>query len=200
MRPLADLRVPMRRTATPSRPSSRCPRTPSTACEVCDAPAERVLSAPAIHFKGSGFYTTDYARKGKKKPDGDGGSAARLRKETGLEVREQELRLEVVGQAELVEFEQLEVRLVVAVPQPDQRAGFSSERGSRPSPPASRAAGASRCSPRNFSTACSHSSTGTSRLPPGPGPVGSIRIVVPESPPIADRDRELGKGRARPCR
>ncbi len=28
--------------------------------------AERVLSAPAVHFKGSGFYTTDYARKGSK--------------------------------------------------------------------------------------------------------------------------------------
>ena len=35
-------------------------------CEVCGAPARRVLSAPAVHFKGSGFYTTDYARKGKK--------------------------------------------------------------------------------------------------------------------------------------
>jgi len=35
-------------------------------CEVCGAPARRVLFAPAVHFKGSGFYTTDYARKGKK--------------------------------------------------------------------------------------------------------------------------------------
>jgi putative FmdB family regulatory protein len=43
-------------------------------CEVCGAPAQRVLSAPAVHFKGSGFYTTDYARKGKAKPGGDGGS------------------------------------------------------------------------------------------------------------------------------
>ena len=41
-------------------------------CEVCGAPAQRVLSAPAVHFKGSGFYTTDYARKGKK-PGGEGG-------------------------------------------------------------------------------------------------------------------------------
>ncbi len=32
-------------------------------CEVCGAPARRVLHAPAVHFKGSGFYTTDYARK-----------------------------------------------------------------------------------------------------------------------------------------
>ena len=33
-------------------------------CEVCGAPARRQLFAPAVHFKGSGFYTTDYARKG----------------------------------------------------------------------------------------------------------------------------------------
>jgi putative FmdB family regulatory protein len=39
---------------------------PLTACEVCGAPCQRLLSAPAIHYKGSGFYTTDYARKGKK--------------------------------------------------------------------------------------------------------------------------------------
>ena len=46
-------------------------------CEVCEAPASRVLSAPAVHFKGSGFYTTDYARKGAKKAaaDGSGGDS-----------------------------------------------------------------------------------------------------------------------------
>ena len=44
------------------------------ACEVCGAPAHRVLHAPAVHFKGSGFYTTDYARKGAKKSGSDGGS------------------------------------------------------------------------------------------------------------------------------
>ena len=32
-------------------------------CEVCGAPAQRVLHAPAIHFKGSGFYNTDYGTK-----------------------------------------------------------------------------------------------------------------------------------------
>ena len=35
-----------------------------TECTVCGAPAQRILFAPAVHFKGSGFYTTDYARKG----------------------------------------------------------------------------------------------------------------------------------------
>jgi putative FmdB family regulatory protein len=33
------------------------------ACEVCGAPAVRVLHAPAVHFKGSGFYNTDYGTK-----------------------------------------------------------------------------------------------------------------------------------------
>ena len=40
---------------------------PIDTCDVCGAPARRVLHAPAVHFKGSGFYTTDYARKGKAK-------------------------------------------------------------------------------------------------------------------------------------
>jgi putative FmdB family regulatory protein len=32
-------------------------------CEQCGAPAVRVLHAPAVHFKGSGFYNTDYGTK-----------------------------------------------------------------------------------------------------------------------------------------
>lgn len=32
-------------------------------CEVCGGDLEKLLSAPAIHFKGSGWYITDYARK-----------------------------------------------------------------------------------------------------------------------------------------
>jgi putative FmdB family regulatory protein len=38
---------------------------PLTECEECGAPAVRVLHPVAIHFKGSGFYSTDYGR-GKK--------------------------------------------------------------------------------------------------------------------------------------
>jgi putative FmdB family regulatory protein len=38
---------------------------PRTECEECGAPATRVLHPVAIHFKGSGFYSTDYGR-GKK--------------------------------------------------------------------------------------------------------------------------------------
>jgi len=41
---------------------------PVTVCEVCGSPVQRVLHSPAVHFKGSGFYTTDYGSK--KRPKG----------------------------------------------------------------------------------------------------------------------------------
>ncbi len=45
----------------------------TTAC-ACGGTAHRQLSAPAIQFKGSGFYATDYARKSAPdKTDGKGG-------------------------------------------------------------------------------------------------------------------------------
>jgi len=47
---------------------------PVTACEECGAPVERVFHPVAVHFKGSGFYTTDYARKGGSKAGDDGES------------------------------------------------------------------------------------------------------------------------------
>jgi putative FmdB family regulatory protein len=34
-------------------------------CQECGAPAERVLHPVAVHFKGSGFYNTDYGKKKK---------------------------------------------------------------------------------------------------------------------------------------
>ena len=52
---------------------------PPETCEVCGAaPVERVLYPVAVHFKGSGFYSTDYGRSrkrggGKESSDGGGG-------------------------------------------------------------------------------------------------------------------------------
>jgi len=40
---------------------------PVEKCEVCGAPVERVFHPVAVHFKGSGFYTTDYGRGSRKK-------------------------------------------------------------------------------------------------------------------------------------
>jgi putative FmdB family regulatory protein len=36
---------------------------PLDACPTCGAPVRKLFSSPAIQFKGSGFYITDYARK-----------------------------------------------------------------------------------------------------------------------------------------
>jgi putative FmdB family regulatory protein len=36
---------------------------PLVACPTCGGPIEKLVSAPAIQFKGSGWYITDYARK-----------------------------------------------------------------------------------------------------------------------------------------
>ncbi len=34
-----------------------------TKCPKCGGPVEQLLSAPAVQFKGSGWYVTDYAKK-----------------------------------------------------------------------------------------------------------------------------------------
>jgi putative FmdB family regulatory protein len=39
---------------------------PVTKCEECGAPVQRVFHPVAVHFKGSGFYNTDYGKKGSK--------------------------------------------------------------------------------------------------------------------------------------
>ena len=47
---------------------------PLKKCPECGKKVERVLFAPPIHFKGSGFYSTDYGKGGKKaKAKADGG-------------------------------------------------------------------------------------------------------------------------------
>ena len=54
---------------------------PLEACVVCgENGVEKVLFAPAVHFKGSGFYSTDYGRGAQKRDertsaDGSGSSA-----------------------------------------------------------------------------------------------------------------------------
>jgi putative FmdB family regulatory protein len=48
---------------------------PVETCEICGAPVERVFHPIAVHFKGSGFYTTDYAKKAKAAAAKDGASS-----------------------------------------------------------------------------------------------------------------------------
>src|SRR3954468_4970363 len=63
---------------------------PVQTCEVCAAPVQRVFHPVAVHFKGSGFYNTDYGKKrrggagsddsssgdGKSSSDSGGGDAS----------------------------------------------------------------------------------------------------------------------------
>jgi putative FmdB family regulatory protein len=50
---------------------------PVTTCQTCSAPVQRVFHPVAVHFKGSGFYSTDYgsrnrARELKESGEGKG--------------------------------------------------------------------------------------------------------------------------------
>jgi putative FmdB family regulatory protein len=50
---------------------------PSSECQICGAkPVQKVLYPAAIHFKGSGFYTTDYGRGGRKRDGGKDGESS----------------------------------------------------------------------------------------------------------------------------
>jgi putative FmdB family regulatory protein len=49
---------------------------PPAACQICGlAPVSKVLYPAAIHFKGSGFYSTDYGRRKGRKDAAKDGSA-----------------------------------------------------------------------------------------------------------------------------
>lgn len=49
---------------------------PVEVCATCGAgPVEKILFPIAVHFKGSGFYSTDYGRGNKKPKEGDGAPA-----------------------------------------------------------------------------------------------------------------------------
>ncbi len=40
---------------------------PVTSCETCESPVQRVFHPVAVHFKGSGFYNTDYGTAKRKR-------------------------------------------------------------------------------------------------------------------------------------
>jgi putative FmdB family regulatory protein len=40
---------------------------PVSVCQTCDAPVQRVFHPVAVHFKGSGFYNTDYGTRNRKR-------------------------------------------------------------------------------------------------------------------------------------
>ena len=59
---------------------------PVQVCRLCQGgPVEKQMSAPGIHFKGSGWYVTDYAKSGGKVPASDGGKTDKAEKASGGE-------------------------------------------------------------------------------------------------------------------
>ena len=44
---------------------------PVEECPSCGKRVRKVISSPAVHFKGSGWYITDYAKKGSDKGGGE---------------------------------------------------------------------------------------------------------------------------------
>ncbi len=49
---------------------------PVTSCQTCDAPVERVFHPVAVHFKGSGFYSTDYGKRKRARSEEGGESSS----------------------------------------------------------------------------------------------------------------------------
>lgn len=70
---------------------------PLTTHDECGGPVERLLSPPALQFKGSGWYVTDYARNGnhsggsdtkpKSKPDTKSESKAEAKTESKADTK-----------------------------------------------------------------------------------------------------------------
>lgn len=66
---------------------------PLKKCPECGGPLEEVISAPAVQFKGSGWYVTDYARKGSSgtaSSSSEGDSGSKESKESGKETKKEE--------------------------------------------------------------------------------------------------------------
>ncbi|MQF48704.1 zinc ribbon domain-containing protein [SAR202 cluster bacterium AC-647-N09_OGT_505m] len=64
---------------------------PTESCPLCQSLSRRKFHAPAVIYKGSGFYTTDYARRNQPSDNGDSGSdVATSTKETSKETSSKE--------------------------------------------------------------------------------------------------------------
>jgi putative FmdB family regulatory protein len=52
---------------------------PLASCQTCAAPVQRVFHPVAVHFKGSGFYNTDYGtrKRAKEKSESADGTASK---------------------------------------------------------------------------------------------------------------------------
>jgi putative FmdB family regulatory protein len=49
---------------------------PIVSCQTCEAPVQRVFHPVAVHFKGKGFYNTDYGTRKRSNEKGEGEGSA----------------------------------------------------------------------------------------------------------------------------
>jgi putative FmdB family regulatory protein len=54
-------------------------------CPKCQGPLKKVLSAPALQFKGSGWYVTDYAAKKGQGSESDGQTKSKKDKDASTQ-------------------------------------------------------------------------------------------------------------------
>ena len=59
-------------------------------CPECGGPVEQMISAPAVQFKGSGWYVTDYAKKSHAPSSDSGNKDSKDSKETKKEDKKPE--------------------------------------------------------------------------------------------------------------
>ena len=74
--PIYEYRCPNGHTFEMFQRMSDAPAEPSATCGA--SPVEKILFPVAVHYKGSGFYSTDYGRGSRKATgkEGDGGSSS----------------------------------------------------------------------------------------------------------------------------
>jgi putative FmdB family regulatory protein len=65
---------------------------PLDSCERCSAPVQRVFHPVAVHFKGSGFYNTDYGtrRRSREGKEGEGSGSSENGAKSGSEAGKSE--------------------------------------------------------------------------------------------------------------
>jgi putative FmdB family regulatory protein len=69
---------------------------PIDVCPKCGGPVKKLLSSPAIQFKGTGWYITDYARSGKT-DSGSAPASAESKTESKTETKSEPAKTESKG-------------------------------------------------------------------------------------------------------
>jgi putative FmdB family regulatory protein len=68
-------------------------------CPECGSPVEQVVSAPAVQFKGSGWYVTDYAKKSSTGASATGNGESSTTKEEKKDKKSDAAKAESISKA-----------------------------------------------------------------------------------------------------